>query len=58
VGYFNSSDPIIAIHAKCKREIKFRIAKEKAALIKEKNLFTSKLDLNLKKKLVNATLGT
>ena len=28
-----------------------------AALIKEKTLFTSKLDLNLKKKLMNAALG-
>jgi hypothetical protein len=33
-------------------EIKLRIAMEKAAFNKKKTLFTSKLDLNLRKKLV------
>ena len=33
-------------------EIKSRIAMAKAAFKKKKNLFTSKLDLNLRKKLV------
>ena len=37
---------------RCTCEIKFRIAVEKAAFNKKKNLFTSKLDLNLRKKLV------
>jgi hypothetical protein len=37
---------------KCTREIKFRIAMAKAAFNKKKTLFTSKLDLNLRKKLV------
>jgi len=37
---------------KCTCEIKSRIAMGKAAFNKKKNLFTSKLDLNLRKKLV------
>jgi hypothetical protein len=38
--------------ARCIREIKSRIAMAKAAFNKKKNLFTSTLDLNLRKKLV------
>jgi hypothetical protein len=38
--------------ARCTREIKSRIAMAKAAFNKKKNLFTSKLDLNIRKKLV------
>ena len=37
---------------RCTCEIKSRIAMAKAALNKKKNLFTSKVNLNLKKKLV------
>jgi len=37
---------------RCRQEIKSRIAMAKAAFSKKKALFTSKLDLNLKKKLV------
>jgi len=37
---------------RCTREIKSRIAMAKAAFNKKKNLFTSTLDLNLRKKLV------
>ena len=37
---------------RCICEIKSRIAMAKAAFNKKKNLFTSKLDLNLRKKLV------
>jgi len=37
---------------RCKREIKSRIAMAKAAFNKKKTLFTSKLDLNLRKKLI------
>jgi hypothetical protein len=37
---------------RCTREIKFRIAMVKAAFNKKKTLFTCKLDLNLRKKLV------
>jgi hypothetical protein len=38
--------------ARCTREMKSRIAVAKAALKKRKVLFTSKLDLNVRKKLV------
>jgi hypothetical protein len=38
--------------ARCTREIKYRIAMVKAAFNKKKTLFTRKLDLNLRKKLV------
>jgi hypothetical protein len=37
---------------RCTYEIKCRIAMAKAAFNKKKSLFTSKLDLNLRKKLV------
>jgi len=37
---------------RCTREIKSRIAMAKAAFGKTKTLFTSKLDLNLRKKLI------
>jgi hypothetical protein len=37
---------------RCTCEIKSRIAMAKAAFNKKKNIFTSKLDLNLRKKLV------
>jgi hypothetical protein len=43
---------MITNNARCTREIKSRIAMEKAAFNKKKTLFTSKLDLNLRKKLV------
>jgi hypothetical protein len=48
VEYFSH----LGIVIRCTREIKFRIAMTKAAFIKKKNLFTSKLDLNVRKKLV------
>jgi len=37
---------------RCTHEIKSRIAMAKAAFSKKKNLFTSKLDVNLRKKLI------
>ena len=37
---------------RCTRKIKSRIAMAKAAFSKKKNLFTNKLDLNLRKKLI------
>jgi hypothetical protein len=43
--------PLITNDARCTREIKSRIAMAKAAFNK-KTLFTSKLDLNLRKKVV------
>jgi hypothetical protein len=38
--------------ARCTREIKSRISMARAAFNKKKTLFTRKLDLNLRKKLV------
>jgi hypothetical protein len=52
VEYFNYLGSMITNDARCTREIKSRIAMAKAAFDKKKNLFTSKLDLNLRKKLV------
>jgi hypothetical protein len=39
--------------ARCTCEIKSRVAMARAAFNKKKTVFTSKLDINLKKKLVN-----
>jgi hypothetical protein len=55
VEYFNYLGSMITNNAKCKREIKSRIAMAKAAFNKKKALFTSKLELNLKKKLVKCS---
>jgi hypothetical protein len=44
---------MITNDARCTREIKSRIAMEKGAFDKNKAIFTSKLDPNFKKKLVN-----
>jgi hypothetical protein len=52
VEYFNDLGSMITIDVRYTREIKSRIAMAKAAFNKKKNLFTSKLDLNLRKKLV------
>jgi hypothetical protein len=52
VEYFNYLGSMKTNDARCTREIKSRIAMAKAAFNKKKNLFTSKLDLNLRKKLV------
>jgi hypothetical protein len=43
---------MITNDARCAREIKSRIAMLKAAFNKKQTIFTSKLDLNLRKKLV------
>jgi hypothetical protein len=43
---------MITNDVKCTREIKARITMAKAAFNKKKTLFTSKLDLELRKKLV------
>jgi hypothetical protein len=50
--YFNYLGSMITSDARCTREIKSRIAMAKAAFNKKKNLFTSKLELNLRKKLI------
>jgi hypothetical protein len=52
VEYFNYLGSMITSDARCTREIKSRIAIAKTAFKKKKNLFTSKLELNLRKKLV------
>jgi hypothetical protein len=49
VEYLSS---MITNDARCTCEIKSRIAVEMAAFNKKKSLFTSKLDLNLRKKLI------
>jgi hypothetical protein len=51
--YFNYLGSTITNDARCTREIKSRIAMAKGAFNKKKNIFTSKLDLNLSMKLVN-----
>jgi hypothetical protein len=43
---------MITNEARCTREIKSRIVVARAAFNRKKTLFTSKLDLNLRKKLV------
>jgi hypothetical protein len=50
VEYFNYLGSIITSDARCTREIKSRIAMAKGAFNKKKTLFTSKIDLNLRKK--------
>ena len=50
-NYFISSGNIITNNARCTREMKHGIAMAKAAISKKKkNLFSSKFDLNLRKK--------
>jgi hypothetical protein len=51
VEYFNYLDSMITNDGRCTREIKSRIALAKATFNK-KTLFTSKLELNLREKLV------
>jgi hypothetical protein len=50
VEYFNYLGSMITNDAKYAHESKSRIAMAKAAFNKKKNLFTSKLDLNLRMK--------
>jgi hypothetical protein len=52
VEYFNSLGSTITNDARYTREIKSRTAMTEAALNNKKTLFTSKLNLNLRKKLV------
>jgi hypothetical protein len=52
VEYFNHFGSMITNDARCTSEIKSRTAMAKAAVSKQNNLFTSKLDSNLRKKLV------
>jgi hypothetical protein len=52
VEYFSYLGSMITNDARCTGEIKSSIAMAKAAFNKKKTLFTSKLDLNLRRKLV------
>ena len=52
VKYFKYLGSMLTDDGRCTCEIKSRIVMEKAEFNKKKNLFTSKLDLNLRKKLV------
>jgi len=52
VKCFKYLDSVLTEDGRCTCEIKSRIAMVKAAFNKKKNLFTSKLDLNLRKRLV------
>jgi hypothetical protein len=56
VEYFNYLGSMITNDARCTREIKSRIAMTRAAFNKKKALFTIKLDLNLRKKLVKCCI--
>jgi len=53
VEYFNYVGNMIIYDARCTREIKSRTVMKKATFDKKSNLFTRKLDINLRKKLVN-----
>jgi hypothetical protein len=50
--YFNYLGSMTTNDARCTHEIKSRIVMAKAPFNKKKTLFTSKLDLHLRKKLV------
>jgi hypothetical protein len=52
VEYYNYLDTMITNDARCTREIKSNIAMAKAPFKRKKNLFTSKQDFSLTKKLL------
>jgi hypothetical protein len=52
VKYFNYLCSMITNDARCTLEIKFRVVMTKAAFNRKKSTFTGKLDLYLRKKLV------
>jgi hypothetical protein len=52
VEYFSYLGSMITKDARCTLEVKSRVTITKAAFNKKKTLFTRKLDLNLRKKLV------
>jgi hypothetical protein len=58
VEYFKYLGSVITNDARGTCEIKSRIAMAKAAFNNKKAVFTSKLGLNLREKLVKCTLGT
>jgi hypothetical protein len=55
VKYFNYLDSMLTNDARCTHEIKFMIVL--AAFNKKKDLFTSKFDLNLSKKLTKSYIS-
>ena len=56
VEHFNYLGSVIINTARCTREIKTRIVMAKTAFNRKKTLFTSKLDLNLRKN-ISATFA-
>jgi hypothetical protein len=58
VKYFKYLSSKIKNYARCRGEIKFRIAMAKAAFNKKKTLFTTKLYLNLRKKLAKCYISS
>jgi len=56
VEYLTSLAISVIINTTCKREIKSRIVMAKSAFNKKKNIFTSKLNLDLRKKLLECYL--
>jgi hypothetical protein len=56
VEYFNCLGIMITNDATCKREIKSRVSKERAAVDKKKTRFTSKFGLDLRKKVLNCNI--
>jgi hypothetical protein len=58
VEYFNYLDSITRNDARCTSEIIYRIPMAKAESNKNKALFTSKLDIYLRMKLVNCYTGS
>jgi hypothetical protein len=52
VEYFSHVDGLITSDARCKCELKYNTAMEKAAFNKKKILFMKELDLKLRKKLM------
>jgi len=58
VEHFNCLGTLITNYARCACDIKYRNAMVKAAFDKRKTLFTRKLELNLRKKLVKRYIGS
>jgi hypothetical protein len=54
--YFNWLSNMLTSEARCTRNIKFRITVVERAFSKKKILFTSKLDLTLREKLVKCCI--
>jgi len=54
--YFNYLGSMVTDDARCTGEVKSRIATAKAAFSKKKDFFTRKLDLYLRKKLIQCCM--